>query len=96
MRPSLIALPPMLLLLAACEETASTSRPIIAPSVPESVRAIAAPGQDLSTAYLNSSDGCFWYRYDGPVETTDLPLRATGGAPICTRRAEAAPARTAG
>lgn len=86
MRPLLYALPPALLLLAACDETTTSVRPIARMPVPDSVRELAAPGQDLSTAYLRRDDGCFWYRYDGPVETTDLPLRARGGAPICTRR----------
>ncbi|WP_323764804.1 hypothetical protein [Marinovum sp.] len=86
MKPFLFALPPALLLLAACDETTTQARPIAVMPLPESVRELAAPGQDLSTAYLRREDGCFWYRYDGPVETTDLPLRATGGAPICTRR----------
>jgi hypothetical protein len=30
-------------------------------------------------------DGCYWYRYVGPVETTYLPLRTIEGRPICTR-----------
>ena len=95
MRPHLFALPSALFLLAACEPTGSTARRVAVMPLPESVRAIAAPGQDRSTAYLRSSDGCYWYRYDGPVETTDLPLRSTGGALICTRREKPAdPATT--
>ena len=58
-------------------------------SVPENVRAIAAPGQDLSDVRLNNSDGCFVYRYQGPVETTYLPLRNRKGQPICAKRDEA-------
>ncbi len=88
MRPQFFALAPAFLLLAACDPAGTADRPIARAPVPESVQAIAAPGQDLSTAYLRPSDGCFWYRYDGPVETTDLPLRTSGGAPICTRRAD--------
>ncbi|WP_439123171.1 hypothetical protein [Marivita sp.] len=54
-------------------------------TVPESVSSIAAPYQDLTTARIRPDDGCFWYTHRGPVETTELPLRTTGGNPICTR-----------
>jgi len=54
--------------------------------VPENVRAIAAPYQDLSDVRINKADGCFVYRHKGPVETTYLPLRAAKGQPICTKR----------
>ncbi|UWQ14737.1 hypothetical protein K3556_02250 [Aliiroseovarius sp. M344] len=57
-------------------------------AVPENVRAIAAPGQDLSDVRLNNTDGCFVYRYQGPVETTYLPLRNRKGQPICAKREE--------
>ncbi|MXU65954.1 hypothetical protein [Oceanomicrobium pacificus] len=53
--------------------------------VPEEVLAVAAPYQDLSAVILRPEDGCFWYRYVGPVETTLLPLRTTAGRHICTR-----------
>jgi hypothetical protein len=55
-------------------------------NVPEAVTAIAAPGQDLATARLRSEDNCYWYEHSGPVETTLLPLRSTGGNPICVAR----------
>ena len=51
--------------------------------IPDAVRAIAAPGQDLSTARLLPEDNCYWYSYPGLVETTELPLRDTMGRPIC-------------
>ncbi len=54
--------------------------------VPESVAAIAAPGQDLNNVRMNNSDGCFVYRHQGPVETTYLPLRNRKGQPICAKR----------
>lgn len=86
MIPARMILPPALLLLGACTEPGTTSSaPAAAISLPESVRELAAPNQDLSRAYYKSSDGCYWYRYDGPVEVTDLPLRTASGAPICTR-----------
>lgn len=52
-------------------------------NVPESVTAIAAPLQDLTTARLRTEDNCYWYMHSGPVETTLVPLRAVGGRPIC-------------
>lgn len=84
----LFALPAALLGLAACEPvpggdgTPATGGIV---TVPESVSSIAAPHQDLTTARINPTDGCFWYTHRGPVETTQLPLRTSGGNPICTR-----------
>lgn len=52
--------------------------------IPEAVAALAAPGQDLSTARLRPEDGCYWYIYSGPVETTLLPLRTIDGSVICS------------
>ena len=60
----------------------TASRPV---TVPASVSLIAAPYQDLTTARIRSSDGCYWYIHRGPVETTELPLRTNEGNPICTR-----------
>ncbi|CUH40411.1 hypothetical protein JSE7799_03143 [Jannaschia seosinensis] len=59
--------------------------------LPERVVELAAPDQDLETVRLMREDGCYWYQYVGPVETTMLPLRTTDGKPICNRRAGAAP-----
>jgi hypothetical protein len=53
--------------------------------LPEAVRAIAAPYQNLEAVRLRPEDGCYWYRHEGPVETTFLPLRTAEGRPICTR-----------
>lgn len=50
----------------------------------EQVRALAAPGQDLTQVRLES-DGCYWYRYEGPVETTFLPLLTRDDRMICVR-----------
>ncbi|WP_231730559.1 hypothetical protein [Celeribacter halophilus] len=52
--------------------------------VPEGLAAIAAPNQNLSAVQISAEDGCYWYRHDGPVENTLLPLRAKDGRPICT------------
>ena len=53
--------------------------------LPEGVLEIAAPFQDLNAVRIEPADGCFVYRYVGPVETTYLPLRSKRGNPICTR-----------
>jgi len=50
----------------------------------EEVRALAAPGQDLSSVRIES-DGCYWYRYEGRVETTFLPLMTRDNRMICVR-----------
>lgn len=55
-------------------------------SIPESVKAIAAPNQDINTAHLRPEDRCYWYKHSGPVETTLLPLRTVNGNPICAPR----------
>jgi hypothetical protein len=76
-------------LLAACTEyeagTSDASAGFIQ-SLPEGVVAIAAPYQDLNAVRIDPSDGCYVYRYIGPVETTYLPLRTSAGNPICTRQ----------
>ena len=78
------------LLLGACsmtlfgEQQANGSRN---PELPDSVASIAAPNQDLRSARLRPEDGCYWYQYAGPVETTLLPLRTADGRPICTQSA---------
>jgi len=55
-------------------------------NVSEAVAALAAPGQDLTSARLLPDDGCYWYEHRGPVETTLLPLRTVNGKPICAPR----------
>ncbi|MBY6084188.1 MULTISPECIES: hypothetical protein [Ruegeria] len=75
-------------LIAACTETTSMSgdkAPGDLAKVPEGVVEIAAPGQDLTAVRIMPEDGCYWYRYVGPVETTYLPLRTADGRPICAR-----------
>lgn len=79
-----------LVLLAACgdvQNTKSTPSDGFLKELPEGVLAIAAPYQDLKAVRINPTDGCFVYRYKGPVETTFLPLRSVNGNPICTRQA---------
>lgn len=59
--------------------------------LPEAVLKIAAPYQDLTAVQIDPADGCYVYRYAGPVETTFLPLRSVSGRPICTRAPEVKP-----
>ena len=78
----------VLSLVSACTETTSLSANSEAGTlsrVPDAVAEIAAPGQDLTAVKIMPEDGCYWYRYVGPVETTFLPLRTIDGRPICTR-----------
>lgn len=53
--------------------------------LPEQVIALADPDQNLQAVRI-MNDGCYWYQYVGPVETTMLPLRTPSGSPICTPR----------
>ncbi|UWR03969.1 hypothetical protein K3740_04515 [Ruegeria conchae] len=74
--------------VGACTETTAISSDSQAGAlsrVPDAVAQIAAPGQDLNAVKIMPEDGCYWYRYVGPVETTFLPLRTIDGRPICTR-----------
>ncbi|SLN14082.1 hypothetical protein PSA7680_00288 [Pseudoruegeria aquimaris] len=50
----------------------------------EQVRELAAPNQNLDAVRVDPEDGCYWFLYAGPVETTWLPLKTTAGNPICT------------
>jgi hypothetical protein len=85
--------------LAACDDLPGMNS---APSdgfiqeLPEGVLSIAAPDQDLTAVKIDPADGCYVYRYAGPVETTLLPLRTRDGRPICTQVATAptSPAQT--
>lgn len=54
--------------------------------LPEAVVALADPAQDLASARLLPEDSCYWYDYNGPVETTQLPLLTRDGRPICTAK----------
>lgn len=79
---------PTLMLAAGCaispSDSSDTANAI--GNVPESVVALAAPDQDVSTARLRPGDGCYWYEHNGPVEVTLLPLRTANGNPICAAR----------
>jgi hypothetical protein len=73
---------------AACTEVQTTptgpDEGLLA-QVPEGVLAIAAANQNLAAVKVDPADGCYTYRYEGPVETTFLPLRTDDGRPICSR-----------
>lgn len=65
---------------AANQASSSNDRPASA-----ELARLAAPGQDLSRIKIDPSNGCYLYRYRGPIETTYLPVRTANGNPICTR-----------
>ncbi|MDA7429161.1 hypothetical protein PGB28_11885 [Primorskyibacter aestuariivivens] len=76
------------LALGACSESFSNSKGASSrPQLPENIVELAAPNQDLATAYFRPEDNCYWYMHAGPVETTPLPLRTAGGNPICVKPA---------
>ena len=81
-----------LMLLGACTTITPVAngdgQPMPLAQVPEGVVAIAAPNQNLQTVRVQPEDGCYWYQYAGPVETTYLPLRSRDGRPICARPQE--------
>lgn len=76
--------------LAACTELATTGTAVdgsrFVADLPESVRAIAAPGQNLDKVVFLEQDNCYWYEHAGPVETTLLPLRTARGNTICAEQ----------
>lgn len=71
-------------LLAACD-TPSSGAVGTKTTVSARLAELAAPGQDLTDVRIDPKDGCYLYRYKGPVETTYLPLRTAQGNPICSR-----------
>lgn len=80
------------LLVAACDDIqGASSGPTdgFIKVLPEGVVAVVAPNQNLNAVRIDPADGCYVYRYAGPVETTFLPLRTVNGRPICTRPTEA-------
>ena len=81
MHRSFVAIAAMLA-LAACGAPPTPEGQTVELS-PE-VMALIAPGQNLSTARIES-DGCYWVLHSGPVETTYIPLLTTEGRMICTR-----------
>lgn len=82
----------LLMVLGACaaavETPESGADPGLLSEVPEGVRAIAAPYQDLTTVRIAPENGCYYYLWNGPVESTFLPLRTAQGNPICARAQE--------
>jgi hypothetical protein len=80
----------LLLLTAACATTPAPEEDDGLPGVPvemsEELVAQLAPGQNIETVRLLPEDGCYWYQWQGPVETTYLPLRTREGRMICVRQ----------
>lgn len=80
----------VLLLIAACAtpepQDMDDGEPGVAAELPEDIVAQLDPAQPLDTIRLMPEDGCYWYRWQGPVETTYLPLRTVEGRMICTRQ----------
>lgn len=86
MRPTTLLLPAAFLALGACGDPVanpSTSPDGFLEEVPPNVAMLAAPDQNLQMVQLRP-DGCYWYMYEGPVETLMVPLRAENGGKICT------------
>lgn len=59
--------------------------------LPAEVLAVVGPNQNLRAVRILPEDGCYWYEWPGPVETTYLPLNTTDGRQICTRPPEVHP-----
>ncbi|MBF9032515.1 hypothetical protein HKCCE3408_19120 [Rhodobacterales bacterium HKCCE3408] len=78
---SKLVVPAALLALSGCVTTTPEGE---FAEVSDEVRQIAAPGQNLSAVRLQD-DGCYWWLYEGPVETTYIPLETREGRLICTR-----------
>jgi hypothetical protein len=77
-----------LISLAACEQTVTAgdnSAVKIIRNVPDGVISLASASQNLETVGIDQTTGCYVYRYEGPVETTFLPVRTTNGSPVCSR-----------
>lgn len=79
----------MLAFVGACTTSTSAvnlgTEPAALEELPEGVVAIAAPNQNLQSVRIRPDDGCYWFQWVGPVETTYLPLRSRDGRPICAR-----------
>ncbi len=50
--------------------------------LPEGLAELAAEGQDIARVRLMEDD-CYWYLYEGVVETTMLPILTADGRLIC-------------
>jgi hypothetical protein len=72
------------LVLSACTTTTPVREDGFLAELPEGLAEAAAPGQNLGSVRIRPEDGCYWYEYTGPVETTLLPLRTPDGRQICT------------
>lgn len=77
------------LFLTACAEPVpeDDGLPGLPVEVTEELIAMVEPTQSLTSVRILPEDGCYWYRYSGPVETTYLPLRTAEGRRICSEQA---------
>lgn len=71
------------LILTGCVSNSALDKDGAFRELPEPVRELAAPYQNLDKVRLDANDNCFWYLHNGPVEDTWLPLRTPKGNPIC-------------
>jgi hypothetical protein len=74
---------PLLLALAGCAAP-PTPPGQTEEGLSQELLSLVAPGQDMSSVRIES-DGCYWYRYVGPVEVTYLPVLTRDNRMICTR-----------
>lgn len=81
------ALIPVLLTACADPVPEDDGLPGLPVEVTEELIAMVEPTQSLASVRILPEDGCYWYRYSGPVETTYLPLRTTEGRRICSEQA---------
>lgn len=74
------------LTLGACDVVLSEpvpQTPSIEQQMLDQITALAAPNQNVQTARLRADDNCYWFSYEGPVETTELPLLTPTNSHIC-------------
>ncbi|MCV2875176.1 hypothetical protein OE810_02790 [Rhodobacteraceae bacterium XHP0102] len=69
-------------LLAGCVATPPVDESGYLIELPEGLAELAAEGQDIERVRLMEDD-CYWYLYEGVVETTMLPILTTDGRLIC-------------
>lgn len=80
-----LVLLPLLLTACATPEEPATGGGTWLRELPEGLAEAAAPGQSLTRVTILPEDSCYWFEYEGRVETTLLPLRTPEGNPICSQ-----------
>ena len=74
------------IMVAGCTDITTGAGGAFIQDLPPESADLAGPNQDLTAVRFVPEDGCYWYRYKGPVETTMLPLRTKNGNPICAKK----------